>query len=94
MVGQRRPEQITKAVRRMLRPGVELMLAEVDELQPERGRVRAGRSWRTTIWSSRWALISRRKPCPGMPTRRTTSSTWMAPRAPGKIWPGLKGAAC
>lgn len=42
MVGQRRPAQITKDVRRMLRPGVELVLAEVEELQPERGCVRAG----------------------------------------------------
>ena len=42
MVGQRRPAQITKDLRRMLRPGVEVLLAEVQELQPERGRVRAG----------------------------------------------------
>jgi sulfide:quinone oxidoreductase len=42
MVGQRRPGQITKDVRRMLRPGVELVLAEVEELQPDRSRVRAG----------------------------------------------------
>ena len=42
MVGQRRPAQITKDVRRMLSPGVEVLLAEVQELQPERGHVRAG----------------------------------------------------
>jgi len=42
MVGQRRPAQITKDLRRMVRPGVEVLRAEVQEIQPERERVRAG----------------------------------------------------
>ena len=94
MVGQRRPAQITKDVRRMLRPGVELVQAEVEEIQPERGRVPRGRAgvWPTTTWSSRSAPISHRKPCPAMPRRRTTSSPSMAPLASGKIWPGSRGA--
>jgi sulfide:quinone oxidoreductase len=42
MVGQRRPAQITRGLRRMVRPGVEVLRAEVQEIAPERGRVRAG----------------------------------------------------
>lgn len=42
MVGQRRPEQITKDLRRMIRPGVEVLRAEVQAIEPEQGRVRAG----------------------------------------------------
>lgn len=42
MVGQRRPEGIVEDLRRMVRPGVEVLCAEVQEIAPERGRVRAG----------------------------------------------------
>lgn len=42
MVGQRRPAQISKDLRRMMRPGVEVLRAEVEELQPKHARVRAG----------------------------------------------------
>jgi sulfide:quinone oxidoreductase len=40
MVGQRRPGQITKDLRRMVRPGVEVVQAAVQEIQPVGGRVR------------------------------------------------------
>jgi sulfide:quinone oxidoreductase len=40
MVGLRQPTQITKDLRRMLQPGVELLLAEVQEIDPDRQRVR------------------------------------------------------
>jgi sulfide:quinone oxidoreductase len=42
MVGQRRPAQITKDVRRMVHPGVEVSRAEVQEIEADRSRVRAG----------------------------------------------------
>jgi sulfide:quinone oxidoreductase len=42
MVGQRRPDQITKDLRRMVRPGVEVLQAEAQEIDPARSRVRAG----------------------------------------------------
>lgn len=42
MVGQRRPNQITKDLRRMVRPGVEVVQAAVEAIEPEHGRVRAG----------------------------------------------------
>ncbi|MSP14010.1 MAG: NAD(P)/FAD-dependent oxidoreductase [Chloroflexi bacterium] len=41
MVGQRRPEAIRKGLRRLLQPGVEVRQAEVQEIDPERQRVRA-----------------------------------------------------
>jgi sulfide:quinone oxidoreductase len=40
MVGWRRPEQIRKDLRRLVRPGVEVRQAEVQTIDPERGRVR------------------------------------------------------
>lgn len=42
MVGQRRPDQISKDLRRLLRPGVEVVRAEVEAIEPEQGRIRAG----------------------------------------------------
>lgn len=42
MVGDRRREQLTKDLRRMVRPGVEVVRAEVEEIDPARGRVVAG----------------------------------------------------
>lgn len=42
MVGGRRPDQIRKPLRRLLRPGIELLQAEVEEIDPQRGVVRAG----------------------------------------------------
>lgn len=42
MVGERRREQLSKDLRRMVRPGVEVVQAEVEELDPGRGRVVAG----------------------------------------------------
>lgn len=42
MVGLRRPSQIGKDLRRMLRPGVDVLQATVEEIEPESGRVRAG----------------------------------------------------
>jgi sulfide:quinone oxidoreductase len=42
MVGWRRPGQITKDLRRLVRPGVEVLKAEVQEIDPERAVVRAG----------------------------------------------------
>lgn len=41
MVGQRRPDQIVKDLRRLVSPGVEVVRAEVQEIELERGRVRA-----------------------------------------------------
>lgn len=41
MVGWRRPGQISKDLRRMLLPGVEVRRAEVEEINPERSLVRA-----------------------------------------------------
>lgn len=41
MVGQRRPAEITKDLRRMLRSGVAFVQAEVQGIEPDRGRVRA-----------------------------------------------------
>lgn len=40
MVGWRQPRQITKNLKRMLRPGVELVLAEVKSIEPEGGQVK------------------------------------------------------
>ena len=40
MVGWRQPSQITKDLRRMLRPGVELLRADVQEIDPDGQRVR------------------------------------------------------
>jgi len=40
MVGWRKPGQISKDLRRLLRPGVELLQAEVQEIDPDRQRVR------------------------------------------------------
>jgi sulfide:quinone oxidoreductase len=40
MVGSRQPAQVTKDLRRMLRPGVELLAATVHEIDPDRQRVR------------------------------------------------------
>lgn len=46
MVGARRREQLTKDLRRMVRPGVEVVRAEARELDPARGRVVTdGREW-------------------------------------------------
>jgi sulfide:quinone oxidoreductase len=42
MVGWRRPGQITKELRRLVHPGVEVVQAAVEEIDPQRGRVRAG----------------------------------------------------
>jgi sulfide:quinone oxidoreductase len=42
MVGDRRREQLSKDLRRMVRPGVEVVQAEVEEIDPARGRVVAG----------------------------------------------------
>jgi NADH dehydrogenase FAD-containing subunit len=42
MVGQRRPSQITKDLRRMVHAGVEVLRAEAHEIEAEGGRVRAG----------------------------------------------------
>ncbi|MEW5960913.1 MAG: FAD/NAD(P)-binding oxidoreductase [Chloroflexota bacterium] len=42
MVGWRRPDQIRKDLRRLVRPGVEIMPAEVQAIDPERSRVRTG----------------------------------------------------
>lgn len=42
MVGWRQPAQITRDLRRLLRPGVEVLRAEVEEIDPERAVVRAG----------------------------------------------------
>lgn len=42
MVGWRQPAQISKELRRMLHPGVEVRRAEVQEINPERAVVRAG----------------------------------------------------
>lgn len=42
MVGARRQEQLTKELRRMVLPGVELLHEDVREIDPERRRVRAG----------------------------------------------------
>lgn len=42
MVGWRQPQQITKPLQRMLRPGIELVQAAVQTIDPERGRVRVG----------------------------------------------------
>jgi sulfide:quinone oxidoreductase len=39
MVGERRRDQLTKDLRRLVRPGVEVVRAEVQQLDPERGRV-------------------------------------------------------
>ncbi len=41
MVGWRRPEQITRDLRRLLRPGVEVLRATVEEIDPRGGVVRA-----------------------------------------------------
>ncbi|MFQ6013995.1 MAG: NAD(P)/FAD-dependent oxidoreductase [Anaerolineae bacterium] len=41
MIGWRRPGQITKDLRRLLRPGVEVLKAEVQEIDPQRAVVRA-----------------------------------------------------
>jgi sulfide:quinone oxidoreductase len=41
MVGWRRPAQIIKDLRRLVRPGVEVLKAEVQEIDPERAVVRA-----------------------------------------------------
>lgn len=40
MVGQRRPGQLTRDLRTLVRPGVEVVRAAVREIDPERGRVR------------------------------------------------------
>lgn len=40
MVGWRRPDQIRKDLRRLVRPGVEVKQAEVQAIDPERSRVR------------------------------------------------------
>ncbi len=40
MVGERRPEQIKRDLRRLLQPGVEVVRAEVQEIDPQRGEVR------------------------------------------------------
>ncbi len=40
MVGQRRPAQLTRDLRTLVRPGVEVLRAAVREINPERGRVR------------------------------------------------------
>jgi sulfide:quinone oxidoreductase len=42
MVGWRQPKQITKDLRRMLHPGIEVIQAEVQEIDPERAIVQAG----------------------------------------------------
>lgn len=42
MVGLRRPDQISKDLRRMIRPGIELVHAEVQEIDVEQQLVRAG----------------------------------------------------
>ena len=41
MVGWRQPKQITKDLRRLLRPSIEVMQAEVQEIDPDRAVVRA-----------------------------------------------------
>lgn len=41
MVGSRRPEQITRDLRRLLRPGVEVKQAAVEEIDLQQSRVRA-----------------------------------------------------
>ncbi len=41
MVGWRRPEQITRTLRSLLRPGIELLQAEAQEIDPARSSVRA-----------------------------------------------------
>jgi len=41
MVGWRRPEQITRDLPRLLRPGVEVLRATVEEIDPDRAVVRA-----------------------------------------------------
>lgn len=43
MVGSRQPAQVTKDLRRMLRPGVELLAATVHEIDPDRQRVRVSK---------------------------------------------------
>ena len=42
MVGWRRPAQITKDLQRLVHPGVEVLRAEVEEIDPARAIVRAG----------------------------------------------------
>lgn len=42
MVGWRQPKQIQKNLRRLLHPGIEVLQAEVEIIDPERSRVRAG----------------------------------------------------
>jgi len=39
MTGARRPEQLTKELRQMVRPGVEVVRAEVQGIEPDRARV-------------------------------------------------------
>jgi sulfide:quinone oxidoreductase len=40
MVGWRRPEQITKSLHRLVRPGVEVLVAGGQEIDPEGGRIK------------------------------------------------------
>jgi len=40
MVGWRRPDQVSKDLRRLLRPGVEMLQAEVQEIDPDRQQVK------------------------------------------------------
>lgn len=42
MVGWRQPGQITKDLRRIVRPGIEVIKAEVEAIDPDRSQVRAG----------------------------------------------------
>jgi sulfide:quinone oxidoreductase len=42
MVGWRQPGQITKDLRRLVRPGIEVVKAEVEAIDPDRSQVRAG----------------------------------------------------
>ncbi len=42
MAGWRRPTQITKSLHRMLQPGIEVIQAEVEEINPEQGWVQVG----------------------------------------------------
>lgn len=41
MVGQREPRQLVKDLRRMVEPGVEVLVEDVGEIDPERGLVKA-----------------------------------------------------
>ncbi len=40
MVGQRRPEQLTRDLRTLVRPGIEVVRAAVRQIDPDQGRVR------------------------------------------------------